>query len=79
MKVEVNTFDFATEGVLSIKCKDKKQRIAAYISKLLNEAKKNYEIHDKELLNVQKHEGISQKELRVILRFGHIIKTWSTL
>ena len=24
MKVEVNTFNFATEGVFSIKCKDKK-------------------------------------------------------
>ena len=55
MKVEVNTFNFATEGVFSIKCKDKKQRIAAYISKLLNEAKKNYEIHDKEMLAIIKY------------------------
>ena len=35
-----------------MKCRDKKQRPVAYISKLLNEAEKNYEIHDKEMLAI---------------------------
>ena len=41
--------DFATGGVLSMKCEDEKWRPVAYISKSLNEAKRNYEIHNKEM------------------------------
>jgi len=37
---------------LSIKCEDNKWRPVAYISKLLNKTKQNYEIHDKEMLAV---------------------------
>ena len=37
---------------MSIKCKDNKWRLVAYISKSLNETKRNYEIHDKEMLAV---------------------------
>ena len=33
-----------------MKCEDKKQRPVAYISKLLNKAERNYEIHNKEIL-----------------------------
>ena len=50
MRVEVDASNFAMEGVLSMKCEDKKWRSVAYISKLLNEAERNYEIHDKEML-----------------------------
>ena len=50
MRVEVDTSDFAMEGVLSMKCEDKRWRPVAYISKSLNEAKRNYEIHYKEML-----------------------------
>ena len=50
MRVEVDVSDFATGGVLSMKCEDEKWRPVAYISKSLNEAKRNYEIHDKEML-----------------------------
>ena len=50
MRVEADALDFATEEVLSMKCEDEKWRLVAYISKLLNEAEKNYEIHDKEIL-----------------------------
>jgi len=50
MRVEVEVSNFAMGGVLSIKCKDKKWRPVAYISKMLNKAKKNYEIHNKEML-----------------------------
>ena len=50
MKVEVDMSDFATGVVLSMKCEDEKWRPVTYISKLLNEAEKNYGIHDKEIL-----------------------------
>ena len=52
MRVEVDVSDFATGGVLSMKCEDEKWRPVAYISKLLNEAERNYEIHDKEMLAI---------------------------
>ena len=51
-RVEADTFNFATEGVLSIKCEDNKWKPVAYISKSLNETERNYEIHDKEILAV---------------------------
>ena len=35
-----------------MKCEDERWRPVAYISKLLNEAKRNYEIHDKEMLAI---------------------------
>jgi len=47
MRVKADTSDFATGGVLLIKCKDEKWRPVIYISKSLNEAERNYEIHDK--------------------------------
>jgi len=52
MRVEADVSDFATGGVLSMKCEDKKWRPVAYISKSLNEAKRNYEIHDKKMLAI---------------------------
>jgi len=51
-RVEADASNFATGGVLSIKCKDNKWRPVAYISKSLNETERNYEIHDKEMLAV---------------------------
>ena len=50
MRVEADASDFAMGGVLSMKCEDKRWRPVAYISKSLNEAERNYEIHDKEML-----------------------------
>jgi len=52
MRGEENVFNFATDGILLMKCEDEKWRLVAYISKLLNEAKRNYEIHDKEMLMI---------------------------
>ena len=52
MRVEADASDFATGGVLSMKCEDERWRPVAYISKLLNEAKRNYKIHDKEMLAI---------------------------
>jgi len=50
MRVEADASDFAMKGVLLMKCEDKKWRPVTYISKLLNEAERNHEIHDKEML-----------------------------
>ena len=50
MRVEADASDFATGGVLSMKCEDEKWKPVAYISKSLNEAEKNYKIHNKEML-----------------------------
>ena len=52
MRVEADASDFATGGVLSMKCEDERWRLVAYISKSLNEAERNYEIHDKEMLAI---------------------------
>ena len=46
MRVEADASDFAMGGVLSMKCEDKRWRPVAYISKSLNEAKRNYEIQE---------------------------------
>jgi len=51
-RVEADASNFATGGVLSIKCEDNKWRPVAYISKSLNETERNYEIHDKEILAI---------------------------
>jgi len=52
MRVKVDTSDFAIEGVLLMKCEDEGWGPVAYISKSLNEAERNYEIHDKEMLAI---------------------------
>ena len=52
MRVEADASDFATEGVLSMKCEDKKWRPVAYISKSLNKAERNYKIHNKKMLAI---------------------------
>ena len=52
MRVKADVSDFVTGGVLSMKCEDEKWRPIAYISKLLNEAERNYKIHNKEMLTI---------------------------
>ena len=52
MGVEADISDFVMGGVLSMRCEDEKWRPVAYISKLLNEAERNYEIHNKEMLAI---------------------------
>ena len=51
-RVETDVLDYTTRRVLSMRCKDDKQRPVVYISKSLNSTKKNYEIHNKEMLVV---------------------------
>ena len=52
LKVEVDTSDYATGGVLSMEEEDGKQRPVAFLSKSLNETERNYEIHNKEILAI---------------------------
>ena len=51
-RVEADTSNFATGGVLSVKCENDLWRPVLLISKALNETEYNYEIHDKEMLGV---------------------------
>jgi len=51
-RVEVDTSNYATGGVLSMKGSDKLWRPVAFISKSLSDTEKNYKIHDKEMLVV---------------------------
>ena len=52
MQMEADISDYTTEGVLLVKCKDGKWRPVVFISKLMNLAKRNYKIHNKEILAV---------------------------
>jgi len=52
MRMEVDASDYTMGGVLYIECEDGRWRLVAYLSKLLNEMERNYEIHDKEMLAV---------------------------
>jgi len=52
MRMEVDTLDYATGGVLSMECEDSLWRLVAFLSKSLNETERNYEIHDKEMLAI---------------------------
>jgi len=52
MRMEVDTSNYATGVILSMKCKDGRWRPVAFLSKLLNETERNYEIYDKEMLVV---------------------------
>ena len=46
MRVEADALEYATGAVLSMRCEDNKQRLVAFISKSLNKAERNYEIHN---------------------------------
>jgi len=51
-RVEADASNYATGGVLSMKCSDEMWRPVTFISKSLSDTEKNYEIHDKEMLAV---------------------------
>ena len=61
MQVKANTSDYTIGRVLSVKCKDRKQRLVAFIFKSINLTERNYKIHNKEMiavircLEVQRH------------------------
>ena len=52
MRMEVDTSDYVTEGVLLMECEDGLWRPVAFLSKSLNEMERNYKIHDKEMLAI---------------------------
>ena len=52
MRAEANTLDFSIGEVLLIKYEDEKQRLVAYMSKSLNNAERNYEIHNRDMLAI---------------------------
>jgi len=52
MRVEVDALEYATGEVLSMRYEDNKWRPVAFISKSLNEAERNYKIHDQEMLAI---------------------------
>ena len=52
IRIEVDTSDYVSKGVLSIEHEDRKWRPVIYLSKSLNKTEKNYEIYDKEMLTV---------------------------
>ena len=49
-RVEVDTSNYTTGGVLSIKCSDNLQRPVAFILKSLSDTERNYEIYNKKIL-----------------------------
>jgi len=51
-RVEANMSNYATGGILSIKCSDEMWKPVAFIFKSLSNTERNYEIHDKEMLAV---------------------------
>jgi len=52
MRVKADVSDYATGGILLVKGEDGRWRPVVFISKLLNNTERNYEIHDKEMLAV---------------------------
>jgi len=52
MRMKVNALDYTIKEVLSIKYINEKWKSVAFLSKSLNETKKNYKIYDKEILVV---------------------------
>jgi len=51
-QVEADASNYATGGVLSMKCSDEKWKPVTFISKSLSDTERNYEIHNKEMLAV---------------------------
>jgi len=50
MRMEVDTSNYATGGILSMEGEDGKWRPVTFLSKSLNDTERNYEIHNKEML-----------------------------
>jgi len=54
-RVEADVSNYATGGVLSMKCSDEIWRPVTFISKSLSDTERDYEIHDKEMLAVVRY------------------------
>jgi len=51
-RVKADTLNYATRGVLSMKCSDGLWRPVAFILKSLSDIERNHEIYDKEILAI---------------------------
>jgi len=51
-RIEANSSNYTTGGVLLIKCSDKLWRLVTFISKSLSDTKRNYKIYNKEMLAI---------------------------
>ena len=51
MRIEIDTSDYATEGMLSME-EEGKWKPVTFLSKSLNETERNYKIHDKKMLAI---------------------------
>ena len=51
-RVEADVSNYATGGVLSMKCADEMWKPVTFISKSLSNTERNYKIHNKEMLVV---------------------------
>ena len=51
-RIEADASNYATRGVLSMKCSDNLWRLIAFISKSLSDTERNYKIHNKEMLAI---------------------------
>jgi len=52
IRIEIDTSDYTTGEILSMKCSNRWWKPVVYLSKSLNETKRNYEIYDKEMFVV---------------------------
>ena len=52
IKIKVNASDYTIGEILFIEYKDSRWKLVAFLSKSLNETKRNYEIYDKKMLAV---------------------------
>ena len=52
--MEVDMSDYAIRGILSIECKNRKQKLAAYLLKSLNKTERDYETLDKKNIGSNK-------------------------
>ena len=75
-RVEANVSNYATGGVLSMKCSDKKWRLVTFISKSLSDTEQNYEIHDE---RVQKGIAYWDKQNNDVLVPNCMLKVWGEI
>ena len=52
IRMKVDALDYTIGEMLSVECEDKLWRPVAFLSKSLNETKRNYKIHDKKMLAI---------------------------
>ena len=50
IRMKVDALDYTIGEMLSVECEDKLWRPVVFLSKSLNETKRNYKIHDKKML-----------------------------